>query len=73
MVLGFEIKPAAYYDADAIIAGLGLSETALNRARRSNELRSTRRGGRFLYRGQWLIDWIEAAANETVVDGEVTT
>jgi hypothetical protein len=39
--------------------GLGVAKMTLEKARRSGQLRSTRKGHRMLYRGQWVIDWLE--------------
>ena len=55
----FRIDPGAIYDDAALVLGLGLTQAALARARRAGHLRSTRKGRRVLYRGRWVIDWLE--------------
>ena len=57
------VDPHAVYDDALLIIGLGLSSTAVDRARRTGALRHMRAGHRILYRGQWIIDWLEAGAD----------
>lgn len=52
------LDPDALYDDGALTLRLGLRQSALERARKSGELRSTRKGGRVLYTGQWVLDWL---------------
>ena len=47
------------YDDGALVAALGLTYATLARARRADELRYTRKGKRVLYRGSWVLDWLE--------------
>src|SRR4051812_9682923 len=54
------IEPSAVYDDDALYQALGLSGQALSRARRSGELRFTRKGRRVLYLGSWVLAWLQA-------------
>ncbi len=56
------IDPDAIYDDGALVLTLGLTHAAIARARRNNRLRYTRNGRRILYRGQWIIDWLECDA-----------
>ena len=55
-----------YHDGDVRLL-LGLTATSTSRARREGRLRYTRQGRSVLYRGQWLIDWLEADA--TAISG----
>lgn len=55
----FTIEPGGIYHDGDLVLGLGLTFAALAQARRSGELRFTRKGRRVLYRGDWLIEWIE--------------
>lgn len=55
------IQHDAYYDVDVIARELGLRANAVERARKSGELRSTKRGGRVLYRGSWIDSWLSGA------------
>ena len=56
------IQPEAVYDDGALFLSLGLTSTALAKARRGGELRFTRQGRRILYMGQWVLDWLQATA-----------
>jgi len=57
------IADAVYHDGDARLA-LGLTDAAMRRARRDGRLRYTRQGQRVLYLGRWLLEWLEADAEE---------
>ena len=59
MAKTFSIDPQAIYDDGALVLALGVSHATLARARRFRHLRYTRKGKRVLYRGQWIIDWLE--------------
>ena len=56
------IDPGAVYTDAALRLALGLSYDALARARKSEGLRYTRRGGRFFYTGKAILDWLGAEA-----------
>ncbi|HKM52082.1 MAG TPA: hypothetical protein VJY33_01660 [Isosphaeraceae bacterium] len=56
------IQPDALYDDNELRMALGISPTSLTLARRSGKLRYTRPGQRTLYRGAWILDWLEATA-----------
>lgn len=58
----FSIDPEAVYPEWDIRLALGLTSATLTRARRQRKLRFSRQGNVILYRGQWLIDWLEADA-----------
>ena len=57
------IEPEALYDDGALRQALGLTPSTLAAARRSGELRYTRQGKRTLYKGAWVLAWLEADAN----------
>jgi hypothetical protein len=57
------IEPEALYDDRALRHALGLTAAVLAAARRSGALRSTRQGKRTLYRGAWVLDWLESSAS----------
>lgn len=61
---------AIYHNGDTYLM-LGLSSATLARARREHRLRFSRQGRAILYRGQWLLDWLECSA-ATVSEGEVS-
>lgn len=58
------IDPGAVYSDGDLRLMLGVSSAALARARRSGQLRYSRPGRSVLYRGQWVIDWLEGDANQ---------
>jgi hypothetical protein len=56
------ILPEAIYDDGALHQALGLTSTTLAAARRAGSLRYTRQGKRVLYRGAWVLSWLDAQA-----------
>jgi hypothetical protein len=64
------IEPSQLYDDGALLLSVGLSPTALARARREGRLRFTRQGRRVLYLGQWVLDWLEADSRQEVAHAE---
>ena len=58
--MGVIINPDAYYDIAETRKLLRLSVRALNKACTSGELRHRVISGRKLFKGEWLIDWINA-------------
>ncbi len=54
------IIPEAIYDDGAIHQALGLSPATLAAARRKGTLRYTRQGKRTLYKGAWILAWLES-------------
>lgn len=59
MVAGASIEPQKFYDDFAVFQILEIKESVQKRARDNSELKFTKKGSRILYRGQWLIDWLE--------------
>jgi hypothetical protein len=57
------IEPEALYDDGALRQALGLTATTLAHARRVGTLRFTRQGKRTLYKGAWVLAWLEANAS----------
>lgn len=57
------IEPESFYDGAAIYQALGLTAGTLAAGRRSGLLRFSRRGNRVIYKGAWLLAWLES--NET--------
>jgi len=53
------IVPTAVYDLEAARSALGLTRTTLNRELRLGRLRASKRAGKYLLLGQWLVEWIE--------------
>ena len=67
----FTIHPNAVYTDGEIRLALSLTSATLARARRERKLRFTRQGRQFLYRGQWLLDWLESEAARPAALGGV--
>ena len=63
------IEPDAVYDDGALVLTLGLTHAAISRARRRGDLRYAREGRRVLYRGQWIIDWLESRGQRMAREG----
>ncbi len=56
------IELEALYDDGALQQALGLTASALASARRAGTLRYIRKGKRTLYKGNWILSWLEAEA-----------
>ncbi len=63
-IWGRLIEPDAIYTDGDIRLALGLTTATLSRARRDGRLRYSRQGRTLLYRGSWLLDWLERDASE---------
>jgi hypothetical protein len=53
------IDSAGIYDDVALVRILDLSFQTLVRARKERTLRHTRKGNRVLYKGAWVLAWLE--------------
>jgi hypothetical protein len=62
------IEPDALYDDNALRQALGLTPATLAAGRRARTLRHVRRGKRILYRGSWILAWLDAESSPTAVD-----
>ncbi len=60
----FIVARNAVYDDGALRLALGLTSATLCRERREGRLRYARKGNRILYLGQWVLDWLAAAAGQ---------
>ncbi len=67
-----QIDDATVY-TDRSLRSVGLTETALARARKSGHLRYTRPGNRMLYLGVWVREWLEAGASNATGNEETRT
>ena len=56
----FNLHPEGVYQDGDLILGLGLTEATLAKACRAGELKYARKGRRRLYRGEWVVQWLEA-------------
>jgi hypothetical protein len=61
MLAPVRIEPEAVYDDGALRQALGLTTATLTAARRSGWLRYTRTGRRTLYKGAWILAWLETS------------
>jgi hypothetical protein len=52
------LHPNAVYDAPGVQAALQLKRSTLRREIREGRLRVSRRGGKYLFLGVWLLQWI---------------
>lgn len=70
------IRPTAVYDLDSARAALALAKGCLPREIRLGRLRASKRAGKYLILGEWLLEWVRtgeverrpAAAGEPVSD-----
>jgi hypothetical protein len=62
MIEPVTIDPDAILDDGALLFTLGLRPAAMARARRSGLLRFTRQGRRILYKGAWILEWLDKEA-----------
>jgi hypothetical protein len=62
MIDPVKIDPDHLFDDSALRMKFGLSPTALAAARRAGTLRYVKVGTRMLYRGSWLLAWLEREA-----------
>jgi hypothetical protein len=54
------ISKTAVYTLETAAAALDLAPSCLPREIRRGRLRASRRGGKYLILGEWLLDWIAA-------------
>jgi hypothetical protein len=64
------IDPAAFYDDWSLSEALGIPLGTIAAARRSGALRCVVRGKRTLYRGSWVLSWLDAPAAHKTATGE---
>jgi hypothetical protein len=63
------IDPDGIYHEGHACLLLDLPSATLIRARRDGRLRFTRQGRRVLYRGRWLLEWLDADAQQSAAGG----
>jgi len=61
------IDPRAVYDDGVLLLRFGFAPGTLVKARRSGQLRFTRKGQRIVYLGEWILDWLNADSAEPAV------
>lgn len=69
MTMPHKIEQTAVYDLATAREALDLAETTLPRAIRRGQLRASRRAGKYLILGQWLLDWIAAGRSGETATG----
>ncbi len=52
------VHPTAIYTEAQLRALLGLKPSSVSTAVRKGELRVARRAGKYLFTGQWILDWV---------------
>lgn len=65
-----KLDPDAFYDADSVRNLLEVTSHTIGKACRSGDLRCSEQCGRKMFRGKWLIDWIEGRGDQRR-EGEV--
>jgi hypothetical protein len=73
MIEPVRIEPDSIYDDGSLRQALGLTPAALAAARRAGLLRYTRSGKRILYRGSWVLAWLDAPSAQKTAAGEGVT
>jgi hypothetical protein len=63
MIEPVRIDPESLLDDGSLRQVLGLTPSTLAAARRRGSLRYTRQGKRILYKGAWVLAWLEAEPN----------
>ena len=64
------IAPDDVLDDGALYLALGLTPATLSQARRSGDLRFSRKGKRTFYLGQWVLDWIKADSQQEATNAK---
>jgi hypothetical protein len=59
------IEPNGLYDDTSLYEALGLTPNALASARRKGTLRYARQGKRTLYKGEWILAWLDSTATKS--------
>jgi hypothetical protein len=67
------IQSEAFYDDWALSESLGIPLGTIASARRSGALRSVQKGKRTLYRGSWVLTWLDSPPTQTAAQGEGVT
>lgn len=64
-----DISPDSFFDDGALVLLLGITHATLSQARKRKKLRFTRRGRKILYRGSWVLEWLESDRPAETVEG----
>lgn len=60
MIEPIQIDPDAWFDDESLKMAFGITDSAIATGRRAGTLRSTRKGLRTFYKGEWVNAWLEA-------------
>lgn len=60
-----EIDPDAVFTPETLGLLLGVSDAALNRARKDGSLKSSQVGAKVFFQGRWVLEWLFGAEAET--------
>ena len=63
--MGFKFDPDAFYDEPSLRRKLNISLKGFRDGRKSGQLNPTRRGNRFIYRGDEIIAWLSGDMSES--------
>ena len=61
MATATKINRGTFYDMEWLELEAGLRYSSIQRARKDGRLRFTRQGGKILFRGDWVEDWLTGA------------
>ena len=64
------IQPHAFYDNWTLSEATGIPLGTIAAARRTGALRSVQKGKRTLYRGSWVLSWLDAPSTQKTAAGE---
>jgi hypothetical protein len=70
MIEPIRIEPEALYDDGSLRQTLGFTAASLAAARRAGTLLFTRQGKRTLYKGAWILAWLDAAPAALMAQGQ---
>ncbi len=60
----------AFYDDWSLSEALELPLGTIVAARRAGDLRFTRKGKRTLYKGSWVVSWLDSSSSQTAESGK---
>ena len=66
--MGYQIDPNTFYEKHDVRRLTKVSSHAIGAAVRAGELRASKIGSRQVFKGQWLIDWLEGNGDAVAAD-----
>ena len=64
LVIDNKIDPEAWYSDSDVFLRLDIQTAVQAQARKAGQLRFIQRGTTFLYKGQWVLDWLESGGQQ---------